>query len=189
MSGGSGGVVAAVAVGAGGDEALDDAFEAGRALGERLDVLAPVLVAGVDLGAPGAAFGLDFGTQGAIVGSEFRSQVLDPRVDVRPMAFDFSTDLGAEGAVVGLEGLVVGAGVAPEHEEQADQDQAQREDGNEFGVHGAAPRVQGEGLQGHGPPETEASTGGGSAFPSCLGALLDFAPDPAGRSGPWNTFQ
>ena len=88
----SGSVVAAIATG---EEAFDDAFDAGRALGQGLDVLAQVGQIAADL----CKVSTNFCSERLHVGANFRAQTLVVRADF------------------GSQGLAVGARVTPEREQ------------------------------------------------------------------------
>ena len=98
------GVVVAVPSG---EEALDDAFEAGHALGQGLDVLPHVGQAGINFRAQTLIIRAEFGSHGLAVRAEFSAQ-----------------------------GLVVGARVAAKGDQQADDGRADGEDADEFGGRG-----------------------------------------------------
>jgi len=145
MLGRSGSVVAAVATG---EDTFDDAFEAGRALGQGLDVVAKARDVGLDFSEVSADFipnasyviahffpealhvGAKFLPVALHVGAEFGSQVSKSRAHVA----NFRPDLGD--AAVG-----VGTRVAPDGDHEAGQGNAHSQDCDEFGCHGRLPGV------------------------------------------------
>ena len=125
---GSGGVVVAVAVASWGEEALDDAFEAGHAFGQGLHVPSRVGHVAADLGKVSA----DFRSQALVVGANFGQA-----------GIDFGAKTLAAGSEFTSQGLVVGTRVAADREQQADHcgvyanlDGADGEDADEFGGDG-----------------------------------------------------
>ena len=125
----SGGVAVAVAVVVGGGEALDDAFETGRALGEGLDIRAQVRHLGMEVFA-----------QALVASMNLSAEILDLSVNLGAQGLVVGLDLGAKSLVVGAEfgsqGAVIGACVTPLRYEQADYGCAYGEDGDEIGGHG-----------------------------------------------------
>ena len=135
----SGGVVAAVASG---EETLDDAFEAGGALGERLDVGAQVRDVRPDVGELSADLGeisVDLGE----VSADFLPEDLEVSAHLLPEALVFGADLrkvasdfGSEGVHVGTnlgpQSPAVGARVAPKRKQQPYKGGAYGEDSDEF---------------------------------------------------------
>lgn len=121
-----------VAVVVGGSEALDDAFKAGGALGEGLDVRAQVRHLGMEVLA-----------QALVAGVNLSAEILDLSVNLGAQGLVVGLDLGAQSLVVGAEfgsqGAVIGARVTPLRYEQADYGCAYGEDGDEIGGHRRLP--------------------------------------------------
>ena len=105
---------------AAGEEAFDDAFNAGRAFGQRLHVLAEVGHVAADLGkvstnllAKALHVGANFSSQRLHVGTNLCSERLHVGAKVRTKALVVRTEFGSQALVVraelGSQGLVVGA--------------------------------------------------------------------------------
>ena len=106
-----------------GEEALDGAFEAGQALGQRLDIFA----------------------KSSHVPTNFRTEVLHVGAHLSSERRHVGTGICALALVVGAElgsqGLAVGARIAPERKQQANDGRAYGEDSDEFRGHGRLPGV------------------------------------------------
>ena len=141
-SGRSGSVAAAVASA---EEAFDDPFDAGRALGEGLDVFSQLRKVGADFRSEvldvGANFrservhiGANLGLEGFHVGMNLCSERLHVGASLRTQAL-------AVGAEFVAQSLIVGARLTPEGEHEADYRRADGEDSDEFGGYGRLPSV------------------------------------------------